>query len=92
MFSEESCVDKYKKIIEKCGIPITFLNKKPGLDISIIGKLTSLFKEKKPDIVHTHRYACVYALIPAIFCNVRGRVHTVHNIAEKRFLRCIGRL
>lgn len=83
MFSENSCVDKYKKIIAESKIPVTFLDKKPGLDISIVRKLFFLIRDKRPDIVHTHLYACVYVLVPEFFNRVKGRVHTVHNIAEK---------
>ncbi|MEJ8734542.1 glycosyltransferase [Mediterraneibacter sp. ICN-202921] len=83
MFSEEYCVDKYKAIIEKYKIPVIYLNKKPGLDLSIIFKLRSILKKEKPDVLHTHRYSCVYALLPSIICRVPGRVHTVHNVADK---------
>lgn len=83
MFSADYCVDKYKEIVKNYHIPVIFLNKKPGLDISIIFKLMSVLKSEKPDVVHTHRYSCVYALLPEIFCRISGRMHTVHNMAER---------
>ncbi|RGU93394.1 glycosyltransferase [Clostridium sp. AF15-17LB] len=82
MFSREYCVDKYKDIIDENRLQVTFLNKKPGLDLSIVRELMRLFKTEKPDVIHTHRYSCIYALIPSVICRLPVRMHTVHNIAR----------
>ncbi|MBS5386560.1 MAG: glycosyltransferase [Clostridiales bacterium] len=92
MFSEKYCVDKYKNIISKYKIPIIYLNKKPGLDLNIIFRLVSILRKERPDILHSHRYSCVYALIPSIICRVHGRLHTVHNIADKEIPRVYRKL
>lgn len=69
--------------LEKQNIKICYLNKKPGLDLSIIIKLYRLFKKEKPDVIHTHRYVMQYAVPAAILARVKKRVHTVHSIATK---------
>lgn len=43
--------------LDKKGVRIEYLDKKPGFDASIIMKLVHLFKIEKPDVVHTHIYA-----------------------------------
>ena len=69
--------------MEKSGLKIIYLNKKPGIDISIIYKLYKVMKEYNIDIVHTHRYVMQYAIPAAIMAGVKIRIHTVHNIATK---------
>lgn len=68
--------------LENAGIKILYLNKKPGLDLSMIPKLRKVFKEEKPDVIHTHRYVMQYAVPASIGMHVK-RIHTVHNVAEK---------
>ncbi|EOU2000539.1 glycosyltransferase [Clostridium perfringens] len=73
----------YDEQAEKDGIDIIYLDKKKGLDLSILYKLISLFKKYKPDIINTHLYVMSYVLPAAIFTRRKNIVHTVHNIAEK---------
>lgn len=65
------------------GIRIEFLDKKRGMDLSIIRKLKTLFKREKPDVVHSHLNAQKYAMFAAKQAGVPICVHTVHNVAEK---------
>lgn len=69
--------------LEREGIPIIFLNKKRGFDISIIWQLYRIIKNHKIDVVHTHRYVMQYAIPAAILARVHHRVHTIHNVADK---------
>lgn len=69
--------------LEKKGIKVFYLDKKPGLDFSMIVKMIKIFKSEKPDVIHTHRYVMQYAIPAAIIAGVKHRVHTVHNIAQK---------
>lgn len=69
--------------LRAAGIPIHFLNKRPGMDLSIYWKLFRLFRKEKPDVVHTHIYAARYALPVAVLCKVNRRIHTVHSVAQK---------
>lgn len=69
--------------LEKSGIEIKYLNKKPGLDFSIFIKLFKIFYEYKPDVIHTHLYSLKYAVFPAILLRIKRKIHTVHNMATK---------
>ncbi|WP_368887076.1 glycosyltransferase [Limosilactobacillus fermentum] len=69
--------------LEKEGIKIYYVGKKRGLDLSIIGKLMSVFSSIKPDVVHSHLYSLKYVTIAAALTGIKGRIHTMHNIATK---------
>lgn len=69
--------------LEKAGVDIRYLDKKSGLDISMIPRIKKVLKEVHADVVHTHRYCAQYAIPAATLAGVKHRVHTVHNIAEK---------
>lgn len=69
--------------MEERGIRVIYLNKKSGIDMSIIYKLYKVMKKNNIDIVHTHRYVMQYAIPAAIMSRVKVRIHTVHNIATK---------
>lgn len=73
----------YDNQAEKEGIDIIYLDKKKGIDLSILYKLMSLFKKHKPDVINTHLYVMSYVLPAAIFTGRKKIVHTVHNVAEK---------
>lgn len=73
----------YEKIIEENNINIIYMNKKLGVDFKIVLDIIKLFKQYKPDIVHTHLYVMPYVLPAVILCNTKSRIHTVHSIAEK---------
>lgn len=80
LYSEKTAITDR---LEKAGVHIEYLNKKPGFDASIIFKLVKLFKREKPDVVHTHIYASKYGLIAAVLAGIEKKVHTVHNVAQK---------
>ena len=65
------------------GISIRYLGKKPGLDLSIKGKLKKIFKEERTDAVHVHLNAIKYAAPAAKAARVGRCVYTVHNVADK---------
>lgn len=69
--------------LKKNGIDVLFLDKHPGIHLSVISDLFRLFKSEKPDVVHTHLYTPKYAIAAAIMADIKVRVHTVHNIADK---------
>ena len=78
------------KRMEKAGVDIRYLNKRPKLDFSMIGKLRRLFLQERPDVIHTHRYVMQYVIPAAILSGFNHVVHTVHNIAVKEN-SCIAR-
>lgn len=69
--------------MEAAGVSIRYLDKKLGLDLSMIPKLTAIFREEKPDVVHTHLDVIKYAVPAAKLAGVRRCVHTVHSVAHK---------
>lgn len=83
LYSKEHCAEIYRDFGEKNGIEIRYLDKKPGLDLSMAAKLKKLFAQEKPDVVHSHLYAAIYSVWPAVRCGVKVRLHTVHNVAGK---------
>lgn len=71
------------KRLESNGFQITYLDKKLGLDISMISKIAKVLKKEKPDVVHTHLDCIKYAVPAARIAGVKNCVHTVHNMADK---------
>ena len=69
--------------LESTNIDVRYLDKKLGLDISMIWKIKKVLKEIGADVVHTHLYCAQYAIPAAILAGVKCRVHTVHSVAQK---------
>ncbi len=69
--------------MEERGIRIEYLDKKLGMDVSMVPKLTKIFRREKPDVVHTHLDVVKYAALAARLAGVKTCIHTVHNVAEK---------
>lgn len=69
--------------MEEAGVQIRYLDKKLGLDLSMVPKLCRIMKEEKPDVVHTHLDVIKYAVAAAKMAKVPKCVHTVHNVADK---------
>lgn len=87
LFSENYCDNMFKDIIKNKNISIIYLGKKKGFDFSTIIKLMNIFKQAQPDLIHTHRYACIYNILPSLICRVPVCIHTVHTLAEKELPR-----
>lgn len=69
--------------MEAAGVSVTYLDKKPGLDLSMLPKLRAIFRAERPDVVHTHLDCIKYAVPAAKLAGVKRCVHTVHSVAEK---------
>lgn len=69
--------------MEQAGVTIRYLDKKLGLDISMVPKLRRILAEERPDVVHTHLDVIKYAVAAAKLAGVKKCVHTVHNVADK---------
>lgn len=68
--------------LEEHGVKIFYLNKTPGPDVLLIGRIRNILKEVKPDIIHTHRYVLRYVIPANLLLNIKV-IHTVHTIASK---------
>lgn len=69
--------------MEKAGIRFYYLDKKLGLDISMVPKLVKIMKDEKPDVVHTHLDVIKYAVAAAKLAGIKKCVHTMHTVAHK---------
>ena len=69
--------------MESRGIRVLYLDKRPGLDVTMIPKLTRLFRDEQPDVIHTHLNVVKYAAPAARLAGRSACVHTVHNMADK---------
>lgn len=55
------------------------LNKAPGHGIKLLPRLTRLFRELRPSIVHTRNLAALEAALPAWLARVPSRIHGEHG-------------
>lgn len=78
----DSCTPITERI-EAAGIRIQYLGKKPGLDLSMRGKLKRIFKSERPDAIHVHLNAIKYVAPAAKAAGIKSCVYTVHNLADK---------
>lgn len=69
--------------MEKAGVRILYLDKKLGLDVSMVPKLVKIMKREQPDVVHTHLDVIKYAAAAAKIAKVPKCIHTVHSVACK---------
>jgi glycosyltransferase involved in cell wall biosynthesis len=70
-------------MLEDEGIEARYLGKHPGFDYRVYGRLDSVLKEYKPDVIHTHLHVLRYALPSMLLMKRIAMVHTVHNLAER---------
>ena len=70
------------------GLEVVRVGKRPGgVDVGLIARLARLFKDRGPDVVHTHNaLALLYAAPPARLRGARV-VHTAHGPDGDRALR-----
>ena len=69
--------------MEEAGIRIVYLDKKLGLDLSMVPKLIEIIRRERPDVVHTHLDVIKYAVLAAKLAGVKKCVHTVHSLADR---------
>ena len=79
--------------MEEAGIRIVYLDKKLGLDLSMVPKLIKIIRRERPDVVHTHLDVIKYAVLAAKLDGVKKCVHTVHSLADReaedRIEKCV---
>ena len=68
--------------LDEAGVKTWFLDKGPGFGWRTYYRLHRVFKEFRPDIVHTHVHVLRYAFPSLVYFKPRLMVHTVHNLAE----------
>ncbi len=70
-------------MLERSGIPVWYLGKRRGFDPRMYSRIDAVLRRFCPHIVHTHLYVLRYVLPPVVYRRIRGKVHTVHSLAEK---------
>jgi len=88
-FLPSVCVFKGGGILEKrlesAGVPVYCLEKKEGIDLSLIPKLRRLMKDEKINILHTHNYSpWLYGALASIGLKRVKVVHTEHSNVNNR--------
>ena len=80
---------EYAQELESRNIKVIALNKKRGIDISVINKLITVIKNNKIDIVHTHLWTSnFWGRIAAKLAGVPVIIASEHGVSRRRgFLR-----
>jgi sugar transferase (PEP-CTERM/EpsH1 system associated) len=69
----------FRNRIQDPDIRVFVLHKRPGKDWRIYPELWQLFRELKPDIVHTRNLSTLESQFPALLAGVPHRVHGEHG-------------
>jgi len=68
--------------LAEADIPKWHLNKRPGFDPRMFASLNRVFREFRPDVVHTHMAVQRYVFPVMLRHRAVVAIHTVHNLAE----------
>jgi glycosyltransferase involved in cell wall biosynthesis len=68
--------------LNEARIPLWHLNKRPGFDPRIYLALDRVFRQVRPQVVHTHLSVLRYALPALVFRRIPVVIHTLHNLAQ----------
>lgn len=73
----------YDKLVKEEKLKVYYLDKKPGLDYSMIKKIRKILDKFNPDVIHSHLY-CMKYLLPSIIRRKNIKIfHTIHNEPRK---------
>lgn len=79
------CADtgnQLSKKLKNAKLKLYFLNKTRGFDVRVIFRFWKIVKEFKPDVIHVHQRAIIYALLPTIVNKIPRRFETLHSVAD----------
>lgn len=77
------CETAITERLKNNGINLIFLDKENGFDWAATQRLKKVILDFKPDVIHTHRYMLMYAVLAGGISKRRKIFHTVHNVAAK---------
>ena len=69
--------------MRKHGATLIMMNKKPGMDLNLIGRLSKVMDKYRPDVIHSHLPILHYVVPAAKRAGISNLVHTIHNMATK---------
>ena len=78
IISLNACTE-FRNRIKNPNVEVHVLQKRPGKDLRLYGKLWRLFRRLQPDIVHTRNLATLEAQLPALLAGVPCRIHGEHG-------------
>lgn len=81
--------------VEACGVSVTVLGKRLGMNLCVVRQLAALFRKKKVSIVHTHNPSPhFHGILAAVLAGVPVRIHTKHgrNYPENAKRVLLGRV
>lgn len=73
------CEPSFSSRIVRDDVDFIDLHKPPGHGVKLYPRLLKLFRELKPDIVHTRNLAALEATVPARLAGVPVRIHGEHG-------------
>lgn len=68
-------------VLKQHGIEVIYLDKHPGLDISIFHKLRKIITARRPDVIHSHLETSLY--LPLVIPRHLPWIRTVHTRADR---------
>ncbi len=69
----------FRDRIKKDAVQVYCLNKKPGQDFAVYFRLWKLFREIKPNILHTRNLSALEAQISGFLAGIKHRIHGEHG-------------
>ena len=69
----------FRDRIKKDDVQVYCLNKKPGQDFAVYFRLWKLFREIKPDILHTRNLSALEAQLSGLLAGIKHRIHGEHG-------------
>ena len=73
----------YDNIIKEKNLDVIYLDKKAGLDISMLKKINNVIDEYKPDIIHSHLHVMKYLIYSISKHKNIKFFHTIHSEPKK---------
>ena len=71
----------YEEFVRNLGVPLYFLGKQSKATVGLIQKLSALFREYRPTVVHMHLRGLTYTYPLLLKYKTPVQVYTVHNLA-----------
>jgi len=70
---------EFSRRIDRDDVTLHSLHKRPGKDLAVYWRLWRLFRQLRPDLVHTRNLGSLEAQLPAWVAGVVHRVHSEHG-------------
>ena len=75
--------DSMGRDLSASGVKVFFLDKRRGFDPRMYPRLSRVFRDVRPHVIHSHNYVLRYTLPALLGVPIPAMVHTVHNVADR---------